>query len=172
MATKEQIAKAATDDAIACLHYGMAKIDHCLTQLNDEQLWWRPSDQMNAIGNLLLHLAGNLGQWIVAGIGDQPDTRDRPGEFAERRTIPKAEVHQRLSSAVEQSCRTLANLEPDDLMTVRRIQGSEVTKMRAMWDSVTHFQGHVQEVISLTRQQLGERYKTHWAPSTKEEGAV
>jgi hypothetical protein len=172
MASKEEVASAACDEAVACLHYGATKIEHCLKQLDDEQVWWRPNDEMNSIGNLLLHLAGNLGQWIIAGIGDRQDIRDRPSEFAERRAISKAELRERLLRAVDESCGTISQVAPDDLLTVERIQGFEVTKMHAMWHSVTHFQGHVQEIISLTRQQLGDRYLMHWTPSTKEEGAV
>jgi len=67
------------------------RIKHCLGQLTDEQIWRRESDAMNSIGNLILHLCGNLRQWIVAGIGAEKDVRQRPKEFSERGPIPKAE---------------------------------------------------------------------------------
>ena len=149
----------------------MQKIEHCLSQLSDQQIWWRPAADMNAIGNLLLHLAGNLGQWIVAGIGDLPDTRDRPREFSERQHLEKAALLRRLHEIVEASCATLAKLSADDFLVVRRVQGSDVTKTHAMFNSVTHFQGHVQEIIGLTRQQLGGQYQFQWTPATIEEGA-
>jgi hypothetical protein len=172
MVSKDEIANEATKEAVACLRYGVEKIEHCLTQLDETQLWWRPNDDMNAIGNLLLHLAGNLSQWIIAGIGDTVDSRDRPSEFAERRQIPKKDVFQRLLKAVEDSCATLTATSADALLAMKRIQGAEVSKMHAMMHSVTHFQGHVQEIICLTRQQLGKQYQVHWSPKTKEEGAV
>ena len=158
-------------EAVDCLDSGMEKIDHCLAQLDDAQVWWRPQEEMNAIGNLLLHLAGNLRQWIVAGVGDADDIRDRPGEFAERRSIAKDELLQGLQDVVTQSCSTLTNMSAEQLLVSKRVQGGEVTKLHAMMHSVNHFQGHVQEIISLTRQQLGNAYQFHWAPKTVEEGA-
>ncbi len=172
MVSKDEIANVATKEAAACLRYGVEKIEHCLGQLDDKQVWWRPHEEMNAIGNLLLHLAGNLGQWIVAGVGDSQDTRDRPSEFAERRNLPKEDLFHRLLDVVENSCTALTGISADELLTTKRIQGAEVSKMHAMMHSVTHFQGHVQEIISLTRQQLGQRYRFHWTPKTTEEGAA
>src|SRR5262249_11157097 len=66
----------------------LARIQHCLGQLTDEQVWWRPAETMNSVGNLLLHLAGNVRQWIVCGVGGGADSRNRPAEFAERRHVP------------------------------------------------------------------------------------
>jgi len=168
MASKDEIANAATKEAVACLHYGVERVKHCLAQLDDDQLWWRPNEEMNAIGNLLLHLAGNLGQWIVAGIGDLEDTRDRPVEFSERRAIPRSDLLRHLLAVVDESCTTLSAVSADDLLTMKNIQGMNVSKMHAMLHSVTHFQGHVQEIIGLTRQQLGRRYQFQWTPTTTE----
>src|SRR2546423_808577 len=75
---------------------GFMRIEHCLKQLTDEQIWWRPRPDMNAIGNLLLHLAGNVGQWIVSAVDNDAPSRNRPAEFAERGPIPKAELHAKL----------------------------------------------------------------------------
>ena len=172
MASKDEIGNEVTKQAVACLRYGVEKIEHCLAQLDDKQVWWRPHEEMNAIGNLLLHLAGNLGQWIIAGIGDSEDTRDRPSEFAKRQHLHKDDVLKRLLDVVEESCTALTGISADELLTMKRIQGAEVSKMQAMMHSITHFQGHVQEIIGLTRQQLGKRYQFQWTPKTIEEGAV
>src|SRR5579871_3625861 len=76
------------------------KIRHCLEQLDDAQVWWRPSPEMNSIANLILHLCGNLSQWIIAGVGGAPDNRKRPEEFAERGPILREELLQRLEAVV------------------------------------------------------------------------
>src|SRR5688572_6709918 len=94
------LAAAVTTEANKELTAALVKIKHCLGQLNEEQVWWRPSESMNSVGNLMLHLAGNLRQWIVSGIGGANDTRNRPGEFAERGPIAKAELLRRLEQAV------------------------------------------------------------------------
>ena len=73
----------------------LLKIDHCLGQLNDEQIWWRPGEGQNSIGNLLLHMCGNLRQWAIVPLTDGEDQRDRAAEF-QRPTMKLAELKERL----------------------------------------------------------------------------
>src|SRR5438045_194443 len=103
------------------------RIKHCLSQLTDEQLWWRPAPAMNSIGNLLLHLCGNLRQWIVSGIGGASDIRNRPTEFAERGPIAKDELLRRLEAVVEEAKGALTSQNASGLLKGRRIQGHDVT---------------------------------------------
>src|SRR5260370_40192400 len=70
----------------------LPKIERCLGLLTDAQIWWRPNAQSNSIGNLMLHLSGNVRQWIVCGVGDATDNRDRDSEFAQREMISGAEL--------------------------------------------------------------------------------
>jgi hypothetical protein len=85
----DDLARAVGHEAGQVLTSALGKINHCLGQLSDEQVWWRSQPSLNSIGNLILHLSGNLRQWLVAGLGDAKDVRDRPAEFAERGPIPK-----------------------------------------------------------------------------------
>jgi hypothetical protein len=169
--TADEFAAAVMNEAATELGKALERLAHCLDQLTDEQVWWRSSESMNSIGNLILHLCGNLGQWVVAGLGGTPDARDRPGEFAERSLIPKAELLDRLRSAVAESQRVLRGLSAAELLRVRRIQGFDVTGLWALFDAVPHFRGHTQEIVYRTRELLGDRYRFAWVPTTKEEGA-
>lgn len=154
-----------------CLTSCVAKIRHCLGQLTDEQVWWRPHESMNSIGNLILHLSGNVRQWIVAGIGGAPDVRDRSREFSEIQVIPKDELLGRLEEVVSEASEALSKMTTAEMLRPRRIQGFEVSGLGAIFDSVPHFKGHTQEIIGLTRMQLGDNYKFDWVPKTAEEGA-
>jgi uncharacterized damage-inducible protein DinB len=147
------------------------RIKHCLDQLNDEQLWWRPEPSMNSIGNLILHLCGNVRQWIVAGLGGAADVRNRPAEFAERGPMPKRELLRQLEATVADSKRVLTGLTAEQLLRIRRIQGWDVTGLTAIFDSVPHFRGHTQEIVHMTRSQLGDAYRFAWTPATPEQGA-
>src|SRR5437762_14124673 len=62
----------------------LPRIIRCLKLLSDEDIWWRPNPSSNSIGNLVVHLSGNVKQWILSGLGDAPDTREREREFGER----------------------------------------------------------------------------------------
>ena len=172
MSSESRLAVAVIHEVAECLDYGRVKIEHCLGQLTESQVWWRPREEMNSIANLLQHIAGNLCQWIVAGVGDLEDTRDRQREFDDRSGVTKAELMQNLCDVLDAARNTMAELTTDELLARRRIQGHDVTKLGAIWHSVTHFQGHVQEIIGMTRQQLGSAYEFQWAPTTKDEGAA
>jgi hypothetical protein len=147
------------------------RIRHCLDQLTDAQVWHRPAKDMNSIGNLLLHLAGNVRQWIVSGLGGTEDDRNRPAEFSEGRQIPAADLWEKLHSTVRQARSVLAGQARTDWLRVRRIQGFEATGLNAAIDSVAHFRGHTQEIVHMTRALLGDRYRFAWTPATPEQGA-
>jgi hypothetical protein len=148
----------------------LARIKHCLGQLSDEQLWQRSQPSLNSIGNVILHLCGNVRQWIVAGLGGAPDTRNRPAEFSERGAISKEELLRRLHSVVGEAKEVLARQSAEQLLKVRRIQGWDVTGLAAIFDSVPHFRGHTQEIVHMTRLQLGDAYQFSWQPQTPEQG--
>jgi hypothetical protein len=166
-----QLVEAVTAAANQELANALKRIRHCLDQLTDEQVWWRPAESMNSIGNLILHLEGNLRQWIVAGIGGEKDSRQRPKEFSESGPISKPILLGRLEDTVGQAHEALNKISAQDLLRKRTIQGFAVNGLEAIFDSVPHFRGHTQEIIHLTRSLLGDAYQFAWTPSTLQEGA-
>src|SRR5262245_66461541 len=63
------------------------RIERCVERLSDQDVWWRANSESNSVGNLLLHLSGNVRQWIVSGVGLAADNRQRQQEFDERGPI-------------------------------------------------------------------------------------
>jgi hypothetical protein len=149
----------------------LAMIEHCFSQLSEDDVWWRPYEGHNALGNIVLHLCGNLEQWIIHGIPGRPDTRNRPAEFAHREPIPKTELMDRLRQTIEAVDRVYAAQTPESLLEVRRIQGFDVRVQGAIHESVTHLSGHTQEIVWITRLRLGPAYRFLWTPATPEQGA-
>ena len=141
------------------LKAGLSRIEHCLRQLDDAGVWWRPVPEMNSIANLLLHLSGNLRQWIVATVGGQPDHRNRQAEFDDRSQRPKSELLATLKATVADVDRVLASLTAARLIERVKPQGYDTHVAGAITHSITHFCGHVQEIIHMTREQLRERYQ-------------
>ena len=133
----------------------LPKIERCLERLTDEQVWWRAGEQSNSVGNLLLHLEGNLRQWVVCGAGGRADMRERPREFAERRRLPRGELLASLRAAVAEAGDALARLDPATLLETRRIQGLDVTLLAAVFHAVEHFSMHTGQVILLTKMLTG-----------------
>ena len=129
----------------------LPKIERCLERLTDEQVWWRASERSNSVGNLLLHLEGNLRQWVVGGVGGAADARARDREFAERRSRPREELSSALRAAVSEADEALARLDPSALLETRRVQGLDVTLLAAVFHAVEHFSMHTGQIILLTK---------------------
>ena len=154
------------------LTQAFGRIQHCVDQLSDEQLWHRPRAEMNSIGNLLLHLGGHVRQWIIAGLGGETDNRNRPAEFAERGPIAKVELLAKLEATVDESKIILETQTADSWRRKMRIQSFDTTGFGAALHSVSHFRGHTQEIVHQTREILGPNYRFAWVPQTKEQGAT
>jgi Protein of unknown function (DUF1572) len=167
----DDLARAVGVEASEELNRAHERIRHCLAQLSDEQIWSRPRPEMNSIGNLILHLCGNVRQWVVSGLGGAADIRNRPAEFAERGPIPRADLERQLGEVVAEARKVLAGVSGTEWLRVRRIQGHDVSGLSALFNTVPHFRGHTQEIIHQTRALLGDRYRMAWAPATKEQGA-
>jgi uncharacterized damage-inducible protein DinB len=129
----------------------LPKIERCLELLKDEQIWWRPNNESNSIGNLLLHLTGNVRQWIVSGLGDVIDARDRDSEFAQREVISRDELLSRLRRTVQEADATLGGLDPDKLIDDFSIQGCNVSALEAILHVVEHFSMHTGQIILMTK---------------------
>ena len=133
----------------------LPKIEQCLEKLSDEQIWWRANEQSNSIGNLVLHLCGNARQWIVCGVGDGADGRDRDAEFAQREIVPRDELLSLLKGTISDVDSTLARYEPDRLLETRMIQGTEASALDAILHVVEHFAMHTGQIIMTTKMLTG-----------------
>jgi hypothetical protein len=130
-------------------HY-WPRVEKCLASLSEEEVWWRQHETNNSVGNLVLHLTGNLRQFILAGIGRAPDTRDKPREFAERKQIPKEQLLRDLHLALEQTDSTLADLDTNRFLDTTIVQGKQRTLLEVIAVVEDHFALHVGQIIFIT----------------------
>jgi uncharacterized damage-inducible protein DinB len=129
----------------------LPKIEKCLAELTDEDVWWRGNEESNSIGNLLLHLSGNARQWIVSGLGGRDDHRQRQTEFDERALISKEELLASLRETLVEVDRVLAEFDSSQLMQPYRIQNLDVIALEAIFHAVEHFSMHTGQIILLTK---------------------
>jgi uncharacterized damage-inducible protein DinB len=141
----------------------LPKIEECLQCLTDDDVWSRPNEASNSIGNLLLHLSGNVSQWILDGVGGQTHDRHRQQEFDERRHVPAADMLKRLRRIVESAADVIATQDATSLLARRRIQGYDVTVCEAIYHVVEHFGMHTGQIIWMTKARTGEDLKL-WRP--------
>jgi len=135
------------------------RIQVCVDQLSDDEFWWREHESNNSVANLLIHLTGNLNQFILSAIGGASDTRDREKEFSERRHSPKAEIMRNLSEALEKSDRVLSNFDPGRLLEPGKVQGRERPYFEIISAAVEHFALHVGQIIFITKLKTGKELK-------------
>ena len=124
--------------------------------LTEEQLWWRPNDASNSIGNLLLHLNGNVRQWLVSSFNRQEDHRDRPAEFAEIAGGPPAPILSQLVATLDEAGAVLSRLAEPDLLAPMEIQGYHVTGLVAVYQVVEHFGLHYGQIMYITKALQGK----------------
>ena len=137
------------------------RIADCLNRLAYEQIWARGTENENAVGNLVLHLAGNVRQWIVAGVGGRPDTRLRDAEFAARGGPTKGELLEHLAGIIEDAAGVIETLAPDRLTELLAVQSYNVTLLEAIYHVVEHFSGHTGQIIYATKLLSGEDLGFH-----------
>lgn len=133
----------------------LPRIKRCLEVLSDEDIWWRAHETDNSIGNLILHLSGNVRQWIISGIGGIAYPRDRAKEFSERGPIPKEELRKRIESTLREAEETLERFDTDKMLEVRHIQKYDVTCLEAISHVVEHFAQHLGQIIYITKLRRG-----------------
>lgn len=129
----------------------LPRICKCLLQLSEKEIWWRPNSASNSTGNLVLHLSGNMRQWIISGLGGAPDLRKRHEEFAEQGPIPRQKLIRELRNTVNESCRVVARLSSEDLLRQYTIQGFAVTGYSATTDVLAHFAHHAGQIFYVTK---------------------
>jgi uncharacterized damage-inducible protein DinB len=144
------------DYSVRKLRQNVDRIEKCLARLSEDQFWSREHESENAVGNLLLHLAGNIRQWIISGVGATPDTRDRDSEFNAREGLTKAELLGRLRATVEEACKVIEPLTPERLAAMVHIQKYDVSVFEAIYHVVEHFGQHLGQIIFATKLLTGE----------------
>jgi uncharacterized damage-inducible protein DinB len=142
--------------AAARLQLSRKTIASCLEKLTDEQMWHRGGDHENSIANLLLHLEGNLRQWILHGIDDQPDIRQRDEEFTLTPSTNSTDAHARFNATLDESCRVIAAVDPARLLVVIDPQPTgtwrHTTILEAIFKVTGHVEMHTGQIILLTKQ--------------------
>ena len=133
-----------------------SRIQECVRKLNAEQVWARGSENENAVGNLVLHLTGNVRQWIVSGVGGAADVRVRDREFSTHGGIAASELLDRLEQTVNEAVTVLNSIPLERLLERVTIQKYNLPVMEAVYHVVEHFAQHTGQIIFATKWMTGE----------------
>jgi uncharacterized damage-inducible protein DinB len=135
------------------------KILYALDHLDESDLWWRPAPGTNSVGNLMLHLAGNLSLWILQGLAGQPVDRDRAAEFTadgSHAAHTRAQLIERLAKVIAACRGVLVGLSESELRRVRDIQGYRIDGQAALFHAVEHMSYHTGQILWAVKMRAGE----------------
>ena len=149
------------DCAVRKLRQLAGRIEGCLGRLSEEQIWARGAENENAVGNLVLHLSGNVRQWIIAAVGGKEDIRQREAEFATRGGRAAAGLAEHLRSIVAEATGIIAALPPERLSEPLVVQSYHVTVLEAIFHVTEHFAGHTGQIIFATKLLTGQDLGYH-----------
>lgn len=124
----------------------LPRIRKCLHALTEDQIWHRPNENVVSVGNLILHLCGNVRQHIISGLGGAADNRKRDEEFTTKGPMPAEELLKRIEDTLAEAALALDNLDTATLLRPRVIQGNETTALQTITHVVEHFSYHVGQI--------------------------
>lgn len=127
------------------------RLKACVEPMTVEQIWWRPNEASNSVGNLILHLNGNVTQWLVASFNRDEDKRDRPTEFSAAGGLTATELLDRMGSTLDQAAIVLDRLTLDELLAPYEIQGHHVRGLNAVYQVVEHFGLHYGQIAYIAK---------------------
>jgi len=146
----------AAENFVARSRYWLAKeypikLRHCVEALPRNAVWSRPDPGCNSIGNLLVHLTGNVTEWILGGVGGKKVSRYRAGEFAQTDGADGRKLLDNLDVVLREADSVIAGLSESDLQREVVIQDRETTVLAAVYHVVEHFAMHTGQIIYLTK---------------------
>ncbi|MEO1513514.1 MAG: DinB family protein [Bacteroidota bacterium] len=137
--------------SVEYLRMNLPRIDKCLGMLSEEKVWWTPNGHVNSIGNLILHLSGNVTQWILSGIGGAEDVRERDLEFSTTGGHNKADLYNKIEAVVEQAAEVIRQMDADVLAQKYNIQGFDNTGYGVVIHVIEHFSYHTGQIALMTK---------------------
>lgn len=151
-------------DKLADLHRRAAA---AIAQLGDDDVNWRPNAESNSIANLVIHMAGNIGQRFTHGIGGAPDVRNRDAEFNDRTPLTREQALARLEAAFKEAERVMAGLTPERLHDPVPVRNQQWDVLQVIGNAATHLSEHVGQIMYIAKLRLGPGYQVLQSPHRK-----
>lgn len=164
MNTDAEITSLFVSHSVGKLNQMVSAIELCFSKLTEEQIWQRNSDNENALGNLILHLCGNMQQWIGAGFGGEKDIRVREAEFSARGNSDKESLLNLLHKTVNHNLAVIESVTPERLIERVTPQDRTVSIIEAIYQVVGHFQQHTGQIMFATKLMTSEDLKIYVLP--------
>ena len=138
--------------SVAYFEANTPRIRQCINELSEDEVWQRPNDASNSVGNLVLHLCGNITQYVLSSLGHQPDHRTRDAEFAATGGITKQQLWEKLEATTTEAARMMAQATEAELLRVRSVQGFQLSGIGIVVHVTEHYSYHMGQIAFWTKQ--------------------
>lgn len=139
------------DQCILRMEENTPKIFTCLDELDENEIWKRPNEASNSIGNIILHLCGNIRQYAISSLGHLPDARERDKEFSAQGGLSKNELKEKLESTLKQAIEAIKNISEEELLKIRLVQGFSLSGIGIIIHVVEHYSYHTGQIVFWTK---------------------
>ena len=133
------------------INQSTTKVFICFEELSNEDIWHRPNNSSNSIGNIILHLCGNIRQYAISSLGNQPDIRERDQEFLAKDGYTKDELKNKLGSTVNEAIEIIKNSDEKSLLKIHFVQGLSLSGMGIIIHVTEHYSYHAGQIIFWTK---------------------
>lgn len=138
-------------ESIEYINLNLPRIQKCLAEISEEELWQRPNERSNSIGNIIVHLCGNITQYIHSSLGGEPDIRERGLEFSREGGLSREEVYQKIEAVTEKAISVLQHTTEAELLKSRQVQGFEMSGVAIVVHVTEHYSYHVGQITFYTK---------------------
>ncbi len=145
------ISKEFLDQANYYIGLNLPRVVSCINMLSEEEIWHKPNTYSNSVGNLVLHLCGNMTQYILSGLGGKADERQREAEFSTSGGLSKEELSAKITEVVTQVQQVISQINETDLLKKRIVQGFEMTGVGIIIHVAEHFSYHTGQIAFWTK---------------------
>jgi uncharacterized damage-inducible protein DinB len=147
----EDFVKEFTEQALYRISENTTKLITCLDELAEDEIWKRPNENSNSVGNLILHLCGNIRQYAISSLGNIDDTRERDKEFSADGGYTKSELIKKLITTVEEAKSIIQNIDSNELLRKRKVQGYYHSGIGIIIHVAEHYSYHTGQIIFWTK---------------------
>lgn len=139
------------EQSIHFLSLNPSRIEKCFDKLTEEQVWLKPNPSSNSLGNLVLHLCGNITQYIHSSLGKEQDIRERDLEFSTEGGFTKKDLLEKITSVTNKAIDVVKNVSEEELLRKRMVQGFEYTGIGIIIHVTEHYSYHVGQIAYWTK---------------------
>ena len=143
----EEFVKEFLDQAIYRINENTSKLTTCLDELEETEIWKRPNENSNSVGNIILHLCGNIRQYAISSLGNRKDVRERDKEFSADGGYAKSELVKKLITTVEEAKSVIQNIDDTELLRKRQVQGYYHSGIGIIIHVTEHYSYHTGQII-------------------------